>query len=51
MGVTLKFQNSGAMPGNAAPVAMLGPSLTIGRGDSNDMVLPDPDQLLSLIHI
>jgi len=50
MGVTLKFQNSGAMPGNAAPVAMLGPSLTIGRGDSNDMVLPDPDQLLSRNH-
>lgn len=50
MGVTLKFQNSGAMPGNAAPVSMHGPSLTIGRGDSNDMVLPDPDQLLSRNH-
>jgi type VI secretion system protein len=50
MAVTLKFQNSGAMPGNAAPVAMRGPSLTIGRGDSNDMVLPDPDQLLSRNH-
>jgi type VI secretion system protein len=50
MGVTLKFQNSGAMPGNAAPVSMLGPSMTIGRGDSNDMVLPDPDQLLSRNH-
>ncbi|WP_122074762.1 type VI secretion system-associated FHA domain protein TagH [Pseudophaeobacter sp. EL27] len=50
MGVTLKFQNSGAMPGNAEPVSMLGPSLTIGRGDSNDMVLPDPDQLLSRNH-
>lgn len=50
MGVTLKFQNSGAMPGNAAPVSMRGPSLTIGRGDSNDMVLPDPDQLLSRTH-
>jgi len=50
MGVTLKFQNSGAMPGNAELVSMLGPSLTIGRGDSNDMVLPDPDQLLSRNH-
>lgn len=50
MAVTLKFQNSGAMPGNAAPVSMLGPSLTIGRGDSNDMVLPDPDQMLSRNH-
>ncbi|MEP2715165.1 type VI secretion system-associated FHA domain protein TagH [Pseudophaeobacter sp.] len=50
MGVTLKFQNSGAMPGEAAPVPMHGPSLTIGRGDSNDLVLPDPDQLLSRNH-
>ncbi|WP_417701374.1 type VI secretion system-associated FHA domain protein TagH [Pseudophaeobacter sp.] len=50
MAVTLKFQNSGAMPGDAAPVSMLGPSLTIGRGASNDLVLPDPDQLLSRNH-
>lgn len=50
MAVTLKFQNSGAIPGNASPVSMLGPSLTIGRGDSNDMVLPDPDQQLSRNH-
>lgn len=50
MAVTLKFQNSGAMPGDAAPVPMQGPSLTIGRGASNDLVLPDPDQLLSRNH-
>lgn len=50
MAVTLKFQNSGAMPGDAAPVPMQGPSLTIGRGASNDLVLPDPDQMLSRNH-
>lgn len=50
MGVTLKFQSSGAMPGNAAPVPMRGPSLTVGRGASCDLVLPDPDQQLSRNH-
>lgn len=50
MAVTLKFQSSGAMPGNAAPVPMRGPSLTVGRGASCDLVLPDPDQQLSRSH-
>lgn len=50
MVVTLKFQSSGTIPGDAAPVPMRGPSLTVGRGDSNDLVLPDPDQLLSRTH-
>lgn len=50
MAVTLKFQNSGAVPGDAGPVPMRGPSLTIGRGASNDLVLPDPDQQLSRNH-
>lgn len=50
MAVTLKFQSSGAIPGDAAPIPMRGPSLTVGRGDSNDLVLPDPDQLLSRNH-
>lgn len=50
MAVTLKFQSSGTIPGDAAPVPMRGPSLTVGRGDSNDLVLPDPDQLLSRTH-
>ncbi|AHD03783.1 signal peptide protein (plasmid) [Leisingera methylohalidivorans DSM 14336] len=50
MGVTLKFQSSGAMPGDAAPVPMRGPSLTVGRGASCDLVLPDPDQQLSRNH-
>lgn len=50
MAVTLKFQSSGTIPGDAAPVPMRGPSLTVGRGDSNDLVLPDPDQMLSRNH-
>ncbi|PCJ07738.1 MAG: type VI secretion system-associated FHA domain protein TagH [Rhodobacteraceae bacterium] len=50
MAVTLKFQSSGTIPGDAAPVPMRGPSLTVGRGDSNDLVLPDPDQMLSRHH-
>lgn len=50
MAVILKFQSSGTMPGNANPVQMQGGSLTVGRGPSNDMVLPDPDRLLSKSH-
>lgn len=50
MTVTLKFQSSGTVPGNARPVTMQGGSLTVGRGPANDMVLPDPDRLLSKNH-
>lgn len=50
MPVTLKFQSSGTMPGNAQPVRMQGGSLTVGRGEANDLVLPDPDRLLSKSH-
>ena len=50
MAVTLRFQSTGVVPGNAGPVTMRGPSLTIGRGDDNDFVLPDPDRLLSKRH-
>ena len=50
MTVTLKFQSSGAIPGDAQPMQMQGGSLTIGRGPSNDLVLPDPDRLLSKNH-
>lgn len=50
MGVTLSFQSSGAMPGSAAPVTMQGGSLTVGRGPANDIVLPDPDRVLSKSH-
>ena len=48
--VTLRFQSSGAMPGNAKPVVMHGPSLTIGRAAENDLVLPDPNREVSSRH-
>ncbi len=50
MPVTLRFQSTGVVPGNAQPIVMYGGSLTIGRGDENDVVLPDPDRLLSKRH-
>lgn len=50
MPVTIKFQSSGTVPGNARPVQMQGGSLTIGRGPANDLVLPDPDRQLSKSH-
>ncbi len=50
MTVTLKFQSSGTMPGDSRPVQMHGGSLTIGRGPDNDVVLPDPDRMLSKNH-
>ncbi|MCA0872583.1 type VI secretion system-associated FHA domain protein TagH [Seohaeicola saemankumensis] len=50
MPVTLKFQSSGTIPGDARPVPMRGGSLTIGRGPTNDLVLPDPERMLSKNH-
>ncbi len=50
MAVTLRFQSSGAVPGDGQPIVMRGPSLTIGRGQENDVVLPDPDRMISKTH-
>lgn len=50
MSVTVSFQPTGPVPGNSGPVTMRGPSLTIGRGPANDLVLPDPDRMLSKSH-
>ena len=50
MRVTLRFQSTGTVPGNAQPAVMNGPSLTIGRGEDNDLMLPDPDRLVSKRH-
>jgi len=50
MAVTLTFQSSGTVPGNARPIRMQGGSLTVGRGPANDLVLPDPDRILSKNH-
>ena len=50
MAVSLRFQSSGAVPGDGRPVSMRGPSLSIGRGPENDLVLPDPDRMISKTH-
>ncbi|WP_124088158.1 type VI secretion system-associated FHA domain protein, partial [Pseudogemmobacter humi] len=50
MPVTLRFQSTGVVPGNARPVMVQGGSLTIGRGPDNDLVLPDPDRQISKRH-
>jgi type VI secretion system protein len=50
MGVTLHFQSTGQVPGNGQPHRMLGGSMTIGRADVNDLVLPDPDKMISGRH-
>lgn len=50
MTVTLKYQSSGMVPGDGRPVPMKGGSLTVGRGPGNDLVLPDPDRMLSKSH-
>lgn len=50
MNVTLRFQSTGTVPRGGTPVTMRGASMTIGRGPENDMVLPDPDRLISKTH-
>ncbi|MEM0937135.1 MAG: type VI secretion system-associated FHA domain protein TagH [Pseudomonadota bacterium] len=50
MPVTLRFQSTGAIPGDGHPVEMRGNSLTVGRAPENDLVLPDPDKTLSKRH-
>lgn len=50
MSVVLHFQSSGSIPGDGRPVTMVGNSLTIGRGKGNDLVLPDPDRVISSRH-
>lgn len=50
MPVTVHFQSSGAVPGGGTPVELRGPSLSIGRSLENDLVLPDPEKILSKLH-
>ncbi|WP_226898525.1 FHA domain-containing protein, partial [Mangrovicoccus algicola] len=50
MAVTVRFQSTGTVPGEGRPVRMSGGSLTIGRGAENDLVLPDPDRVVSKRH-
>lgn len=50
MAITLRFQSTGSIPGNGDPISMTGPSMTLGRGNENDVVLPDPNRELSKRH-
>ena len=50
MTVTLHFQSTGMVPSNGQPFSMRGTSLTVGRSDQNDIVLPDPDKIISGRH-
>ena len=50
MNVTLHFQSTGMLPRNGQPFSMRGTSLTVGRSDQNDIVLPDPDRVISGRH-
>lgn len=50
MGVRLHFQSTGTVLGQGAPVPMLGPAMTIGRGPENDLCLPDPGKVISKNH-
>lgn len=50
MAVTLQFQSTGSIPGDGQPIRMQGASLTMGRSPENDIVLPDPDRVLSKRH-
>lgn len=50
MTVTLHLKSTGTVLGSALPVSMTGGSLTIGRGSENDLVLPDPERMISVRH-
>jgi type VI secretion system protein len=50
MTVTLHFQSTGMVPSSAQPAAMRGSSLTVGRSDQNDVILPDPEKMISGRH-
>ena len=50
MPVTIHFQSTGTMPANARPARMVGGTMTLGRSDQNDLVLPDPDKTISGRH-
>jgi type VI secretion system protein len=50
MTVRLRFQSTGAVPNSGEPIVMRGASMTLGRGGENDVVLPDPDRMVSKTH-
>lgn len=50
MSLTLIVQSIAADAEAIPPVAMAGERIAIGRGDANDLVLPDPDRTISSKH-
>ncbi|MEM9048521.1 MAG: type VI secretion system-associated FHA domain protein TagH [Pseudomonadota bacterium] len=50
MTLTLRIEGSGAVPGGTDSVTMQGEALTIGRAPGNDLVLPDPERVVSSRH-
>ena len=50
MSLLLRLVNSGTLPNGQSAVPMRDGALTIGRGEENDLALPDPDRLLSKRH-
>ncbi|HEU0223005.1 MAG TPA: type VI secretion system-associated FHA domain protein TagH [Paracoccaceae bacterium] len=50
MGLTLRIEGSGAVPGRVQSIAMSGAALAVGRAEGNDLVLPDPERVISSRH-
>ena len=50
MELKINFQTTGLVPSDPRPVIMKSTSLSIGRGDQNDIELPDPDRTISKNH-
>ncbi|WP_299654854.1 type VI secretion system-associated FHA domain protein TagH [uncultured Tateyamaria sp.] len=50
MSLSLKAHHAGSSTNAPIEVTMAGDTITVGRGDDNDLVLPDPDRHLSKRH-
>ncbi|MTH98018.1 type VI secretion system-associated FHA domain protein TagH [Roseibium sp. RKSG952] len=50
MRLVLHLLSSGSLPGGLSCIQMQDGALTIGRGEENDLSLPDPDRVLSKRH-
>ena len=50
MGLRINFQKTGLIPNDGEPILISQTSVNIGRGEENDVVLPDPDRAVSKNH-
>ncbi|GIX12592.1 MAG: hypothetical protein KatS3mg118_0551 [Paracoccaceae bacterium] len=50
MGLSVHIEGTGAVPGGLDRIEMTGGALTIGRLPGNDLVLPDPERIISGRH-